>query len=234
MGKIQIWSHRGRAVPRSPGNRLADFEDAVQECADGVEADVGFFRVGKSEELLVRHPGPDTSTLPLVEFIEFLKKHPRLECFLDIKQNDVRLVESVVRRVMDHGLQDRVYVTFCQVRLPWLGLETSAKLLAHAKSFEPKVKTHLIATFPFSLPGLARKYRPDVISTGWLEDWLSRWFFKWLIIPFFDLPRQVREVQRMGVRVLAGVFNDEEDIRYFAGMGVDAIMTEDVDIAFKA
>lgn len=234
MKKIAIWSHQGKVVPLSPGNRLADFEDAVEECADGIETDVSFVRIGASEEIFIHHPGQRLSALRLSEFVEFLKRYPRLECFLDIKQNDLRLVETAIKIVVANRLQDRVYFTFCQVRLPWLGLETSGKLLLRAKLFEPRIKTHLIATFPFSLPRLVQKYQPDIVSTGWLEDRLSRFFFKWVIIPFFDLPKQIFETQKMGVRVLAGIFNREEDIRYFADMGVDAIMTENIDVAFKA
>ena len=235
MRKISVWSHQGKAVPLSPGNRLADFEDAVAECADGVEADVSFVRIGALEEIFIYHPGQRFSALRLDEFVEFLKRHPRLECFLDIKQNDFRLVKTAIKTIVDNRLQDRVYFTFCQVRLPWLGLETSGKLLVRAKRFEPRIKTHLIAAFPFSLPRLAEKYHADFVSTGWLEESaLSKFFFKWIIAPFFDLPNQIREVRKMGVRVLAGISNQEEDIRYFAGMGVDAVMTEDIDLAIQA
>ena len=233
--KVEIWSHQGKAVPLSPGNRLADFEDAVEEGADGVEADVSFVRIGASEEIFIYHPGQRFSALRLDEFVEFLKKYQRLECFLDIKQNNFRLVKTAIKTIVDNRLQDRVYFTFCQVRLPWLGLETSGKMLVRAKRFEPRIKTHLIATFPFSLPRLAEKYQPDFVSTGWLEESsLSKFFFKWVIVPFFNLPDQIRETRQMGVRVLAGISNREEDIRYFAGIGVDAVMTEDIDAAFKA
>lgn len=231
--KISVWSHQGKAVPLSPGNRLADFEDAVEEGANGVEADVSFVRIGASEEIFIYHPGQRFSALRLDEFVEFLQRHPRLECFLDIKQNDFRLVKTAIKTIVDNRLQDRVYFTFCQVRIPWMKSETSGKSLLRAKRFEPRIKTHLIATFPFSLPRLAEKYHPDFVSFGWLEDWLSRVFFKRIIIPFFNLPNQIRETQQMGVRVLAGIFNQEEDIRYFANMGVDAIMTEDVDAAIR-
>lgn len=234
MKKIAIWSHQGKVVPLSPGNRLADFEDAVEECADGVEADVSFVRIGTQEEIFIYHPGQRFSALRLGEFVEFLKRHPRLECFLDIKQNDFRLVKTAIKSIVDNRLQNRVYFTFCQVRLPWLRSETSGESLLRAKRFEPRIKTHLIATFPFSLPRLVEKYRPDFVSFGWLDDWLSRVFFKGVIIPFFNLPDQIRETQKMGVRVLAGIFNREEDIRYFADMGVDAIMTENIDVATRA
>lgn len=230
MKKISIWSHQGKVVPLSPGNRLADFEDAVDECANGVEADISFVK----EEIFIYHPGQIFTGLRLDKFLEFLKKHPHLECFLDIKQNDFRLVEMAIKSVVNNRLQDRVYFTFFQVRLPWMGLETSGKLLLRAKLSEPRIKTHLIATFPFSLPRLVQKYQPDFISFGWLEDWFSKFFFKRIIVPFFDLPNQIRETREMGVRVLAGIFNREEDIRYFAEMGVDAIMTEDIEMAFKA
>lgn len=234
MKKIAIWSHQGKVVPLSPGNRLADFEDAVAECADGVEADISFIKVGFVEEVFIYHPGQRFSVLRLDEFVEFLKKHSHLECFLDIKQNDFRLVETAIKSIINNQLQNRVYFTFCQVRLPWLGLETSGKLLLQAKRFEPRIKTHLIVTFPFSLSRLVQKYQPDIVSIGWLEDWLSRFFFKLVIIPFFNLPNQIRETQKMDVRVLAGIFNRKEDIRYFAGMGVDAVMTDHIEVVFKA
>lgn len=233
--KIAIWSHQGKVVPLSPGNRLADFEDAVEECADGVEADISFVKVGGQEEIFIYHPGQRFPALRLSEFVEFLKRHPRLECFLDIKQNDFRLAEAVAKTVVNHHLEKRVFLTFCQTRISWLDLETSAGMLSRIKKTEPKIRTHLLVTFPFSLPRLVEKYQPDVISLGWLEESpLSKLFFKWVIIPFFDLPGQIRETQKMGARVLAGIFNKEEDIRYFAGMGVDAVMTEHIDIAFKA
>lgn len=235
MKKIAVWSHQGKVVPLSPGNRLADFEDTVEEGADGIETDVSFVRIGTSEEIFIYHPGQRFSALRLETFIEFLKKYPRLECFLDIKQNDLRLVETVIKRIVDNRLQDRVYFTFCQVRLPWLKLETSGELLIQAKKLEPCIKTHLIATFPFSLPRLAEKYQPDFVSFGWLEaSPLSKFFFKWVIAPFFNLPDQIREVQKMGVRVVGGISSREEDIRYFAEMGVDAVMTEDIDVAIEA
>ena len=234
MKKISVWSHQGKVVPLSPGNRLADFEDAVAECADGIETDISFVRIGALEEIFIYHPGQRFSALRLSEFVEFLKRHPRLECFLDIKQNDFRLVKTAIKSIVDNRLQDRVYFTFCQVRLPWMGLETSGKLLLQAKEFEPRIKTHLIATFPFSLPRLVERYDPDFVSFGWLEDWLSRFFFKGIIVPFFNLPKQIRKTQQMDVRVLAGIFNKEEDIRYFAALGVDAVMTEDVEMAIKA
>ncbi len=232
--RVAIWSHQGKVVPLSPGNRLADFEDAAEECADGIEADVSFVRVGSLEEIFIYHPGQRFSALRLGKFIEFLKRHPRLECFLDIKQNDIRLAEAVAKTVISHHLEKRVFLTFCQTRIPWLGLKTSAGMLLKIKKMEPKIRTHLLVTFPFSLPRLIRKYHPDFVSFGWLDDWLSRFFFRWMIIPFFGLPSQIRQAQEMGVRVLAGIFNREEDVRYFADMGVDAIMTENIDVAFKA
>ena len=234
MAKIAIWSHQGKVVPLSPGNHLADFEDAVQECTDGVEADVSFVKVGSGEEVFIHHPGQRFSALRFGEFVEFLKKHPRLECFLDIKQNDIRLAEAVAKTVVMHHLEKRVFLTFCQTRIPWLGLETSAEMLLMVKKVEPKIQTHLLVTFPFSLPGLIEKYHPDFVSFGWLDDsFISKLFFKGIIVPFFNLPGQIKEAQRIGVRLLAGISNREEDIRYFASLGVDAVMTEDIETAMR-
>lgn len=226
---MEIWSHRGRVYPSFPGNRLIDFWNAAKEGATGIEADVIFERVGHKQEILIHHPGTNCSLLRLSELIIFLRENPSLQCFLDIKQQDFRLVEAVVKIITENNILNRTYLTAFQTKINCLGLETSGELLLWAKIINPSVKTHLIATFPFNLPLLANKYCPDIISIGWLDDNpLSKLLFKGIIRPFFDPPGQIEEAKKYGAKVLAGIFDDKRDMRKFIDMGVDGIMTNNL------
>ena len=102
-----------------------------------------------------------------------------------------------------------------------------ANLILKARAQNPKIKTHLIVTFPFSLPALARKYSPDIISFGWLpKSKLSIWLFKKFFMKIVNLKRQIIQVQDMGIEVIGGIVNEEKDFEYFANLGVNGIMTD--------
>lgn len=231
-----IWAHRGRLIPDLPGNTLLDFQETYELGVHGIETDVCFTAPDEdgSQELIIHHPGTKGKVLLLDHFLSFLKVHPNLFCCLDIKQEDEDLVKMVVKKITLNGLEKRVYVTSFQTRVPWLGLETSGKILLMAKTTNPRIKTHLIATFPFSLPMLARKYSPDIISIGWLpESKLSIWFFKTFLMKIVDLKHQIGQVQDMGIKVIGGIVNDTEGFEYFTNLGVDGIMTDNSVAAMK-
>lgn len=232
---IEIWAHRGRTVPGLPGNTILDFEKALRLGVHGIETDVCLTALDEngSQEPIIHHPNPKNGDNPKIKvlrldnFLAFLKVHPNLSCCLDIKQEDGNLVDKTVDAIIENSLEKRVYVTAFQTKITRLGLETSGKLLLRARLRDSRIKTHLIATFPFSLPMLARKYSPDIISVGWLPDSkLSLWFFKKILIRIVDLKRQIRQVQDTGVTVIGGIVNEEKDFEYFAGLGVNGIMTD--------
>ncbi len=233
---MKIWAHRGRLTPGLYGNTLLDFQKAYGAGIHGIEADVCFTAPDKNglQRPIIHHPDPkdadDQSNINLCldNFLAFLKVRPGLFCCLDIKQEDEILVIEAVDKIIMNGLEKRVYITSFQTRIPWLGLETSGEIILRAKTRNPKIKTHLIATFPFSLPALARKYNPDIISIGWLpESKLSIWFFKTFLAKMINLKRQIKQVQDMGIEITGGIVNEEKDFEYFADLGVDGIMTDD-------
>ncbi len=232
---MKIWAHRGRLVPGLPGNTIPDFQEASKLGVHGIETDVCFSPPNKNglRELIIHHPDPKNSNdlkiaiLRLDDFLTFLKIHPALYCCLEIKQENMDLVDKIVDAITENRLEERVYVTAFQTRIAWLGIETSGKLILKARMKNPRIKTHLIAALPLSLPALARKYSPNIISVGWLtESKLSEWFFKKFLVRIINLKRQINQVQGMGIKIIGGIVNEEKDFKYFVDLGVDGIMTD--------
>lgn len=251
---MEIWAHRGRLLPGLPGNTLTDFQKIYELGIHGIETDVCFTAPDEdgSQEPIIHHPDlkdrndpskmsrsylkfrPQINILRLDYFLAFLNVRPNLFCCLDIKQENEKLVNTAIDKIILNGLENRIYITSFQTRIPWLGLETSGKILLRAKIRNPKIKTHLIATFPFSLPNLTRKYNPDIISLGWLpESKLSIWLFKTFFMKIINLKYQINKVRAMGVKVISGIANDREGFEYLADLGVDGIMTDNSTAAME-
>ena len=219
--------------------------DIKKACDAGLytESDVS---ITKDKRIIVCHPGtldPDPikltwkeaskahpSLILLDTLLTFLVLHPGHLCCFDIKINSEELAVEVARRIDSAKLNSQSYVTAFQKRIPPLGLESNGRLLKRVKGEYPEVKTHLIATFPFNLVKLAEEYKADMISFGWLENpRLDRTISKALfhaIKPFSNLCWNINNLQNMGVKVMAGIFNDIKTVKYFIDMGVDAVMTE--------
>lgn len=239
---MEIWAHRGRLIPDLSGNTLADFQGVYDVGVHGIETDVCFTILDKygPQQPIIYHPDPEdgsnsiTKAPHLDDFLAFLKIRPNLSCFLEPKENNEKLIDVIVRKITKYELENWVYLTVCQIRVPHLGLEASTKLIFRARAQNPKIKIHLIATFPFSLSALARKYNPDVISIGWLpESKLSMWFFKTFLVKIINLKHQIRQVQNMGLKIIGGIVNDKESFEYLANLGVDGIMTDNSAAAMK-
>lgn len=247
---MEIWAHRLRIGTIDFGNSLAGLRMLRQIGVAGVEADVSF---SKDKEIIIYHPGalsPDLTTLtwqeiistrfPIItlnDLLEFMVIKPGMKCCLDIKQNSKELVKKTVESVTWHGLEDDIYLTAFQKRIPILGLESGKELLEYAKEICPEIKTHIIATWPNNLPKLAKTYRPDLISLGWLKEpfvikVISRSLFEVVSITT-DLKTQIEEVLEMGVKVLGGVVNNVDDMNYFSELGVNGIMTDNPYQAMK-
>lgn len=233
---MKIWAHRGRLIPNLRGNTLADFQGVYKLGVHGIETDVCFTTPDEtgSQEPIIYHPDPKNRGNPKVKilcldnFLAFLKARPTLFCFLEPKENNEKLTDIIVQKITEYSLENRAYLTICQLRIPFLELEASPKLLLRARVQNPKIKIHLIATFPFSLPALVRKYNPSIISIGWLPDSkLSVWFFKTFLVKMVNLKQQIIQVQSMGIEIFGGIVNDRKDFEYLASLGVNGIMTDD-------
>ncbi len=236
---MEIWSHRGRSEIDELGNSFKGLISTYRLGISGIEVDVCFTEDRKA---IIYHPGstkPDLARLtwPVIEnsifnvmdlnsFLDLVATLDDLQFCIDLKQNSHYLVETVVKAITDRGLQKRVYLTAFQCQIPGFGLESNVGLLLHAKEIDPKIKTHMIVVWPFNIVKLAKKYRPDAISIGWLQDsYMSQLLFK-SIAPHDKLAEQIVKVQEMGIKVWAGVFNGEDDLVYFIKLGVNGIFTD--------
>lgn len=251
---MEIWAHRLRPTPFDFGNSLAGLRMLKQMGIGGVEADISFTT---DKEIIIYHPGamkPDLTTLTwqeitsirfpvmnLTDLLEFMiTDKPGMKCCLDIKQNSKELVKKTVELITLHGLEDEIYLTAFQKRIPALGLESGKELLEYAKEICPEIQTHIIAIWPNNLTKLARKHRPDMISLGWLLEPLpvkliSKTVFQLMTLTV-DLKSQIEDVKEMketGIKVLGGIVNDPDDMTYFAELGVDGIMTDNPNLALE-
>lgn len=240
---MEIWAHRLKVDPIDFGNSLTGLRMLRQMGVDGVEADISF---SKDKEIIIYHPGalkPDLISLTwqeivstrfpvitLQDLLEFMITKPRMKCCLDIKQNSKALVKKAVETITWHGLEDEIYLTAFQKRIPVLGLESGRELLEYAKEIYPEIQTHIIATWPNNLPWLIKTYRPNIVSLGWLPqpftvNLISKAVYQFMTLTI-DLRSQVKEIRDLGVKVLGGIVNDPEDMTYFEDLGIDGIMTD--------
>lgn len=238
---MEIWAHRGRSEIDELGNSFKNFVASYRLGIRRIEIDVCFTLDKKA---IIYHPGstkPDLTSLtwPVIEnsifnvmdldsFLYLATTLDDLQFCIDLKQNSNYLVETVVKAITDRKLQNRVYLTAFQCQVPGFGLESDVNLLLHAKTIDPTIKTHMIAVWPFNIVKLVKKYNLDAISLGWLPDsFTSKQLFKLIVFDEYKLKDQIMEVQKMGKKVWAGIFNHEDDLVYFIKSGVDGIFTDD-------
>lgn len=238
---MEIWAHRGRSEIDELGNSFKSLITAYRLGISGIEVDVCFT---SDQKAIIYHPGstkPDLThlTWPIIEnsifnvmsldsFLDLATTLDDLQFCVDLKQNSDSLVETIIQAITDRGLQNRVYLTAFQCQVPGFGLESDINLLLHAKTIDPTIKTHIIVVWPFNIVKLAKKYRPDAISIGWLQNsFISKVIFKLTAPNEEKLRDQIMEVQKMGIKVWAGIFNKEDDLVHFIKSGVDGIFTDD-------
>jgi glycerophosphoryl diester phosphodiesterase len=225
-----VLGHRG-ARSRAPENTLAGFDLAMDEGADGVELDV---RLCGSGQIVVCHDrtlervssGRD---LRLVEQIALLEleqvdvgdgqRVPTLEAVLDWARErrarvnvevkrDVRDLALLVRRVSElvqsvSDAPERILVSSFDVRaVRWLARELSGVAvgwLVHARQ-------HLLNGAPgFSWLGARAVHPQNVLCTS---ESVARW-------------------KRRGALVNTWTVNDETRAAHLAGLGVDALISDD-------
>lgn len=248
---MEIWAHRLRLKPQDAGNTESGLMALYNLGIRHVEADVVSIADGTK---IIYHPDTTKNDLTVMTWREIVKaglkimtldtylhilKICKMTSCLEFKQNSERLAEDVAAAIITHGLQDGIFLTAFQkkIDLPMIQTESDGKLLLHAKRSDPTIKTHLIAGLPTRLPELAEKYRPNMISFGWIQEppmmkLVTKPLFKFLASAV-DMRKKVQEVQNMGIKVMAGIVNDIESMRYFTELGVDGIMTDDAVLGIK-
>lgn len=253
---MEIWMHRLRSKPKDAGNTESGLIALYNLGIRRVETDVVSIADGTK---IIYHPGTTKNDLTVMTWREIARaglkimtlnkylhilKICKITSCLEFKQNSERLVEDVVAAVTAEKLQDYVLLTAFQTKIdkPFIRTESDGQLLLHARKLNPHIKTHLIAGQPWKLPELVRRYHPNMISFGWVQEppimkAITKPLFK-LLTSTVDMQKKVQEAQSMkvqntNVKVMAGIVNDTESMRYFAEMGVNGIMTDDAVLGMK-
>ena len=235
-----IFAHRGAAA-HAPENTLAAFELAVAQNADAIELDVKLSADGHA--IVIHDPAVDRTTgvhsrvkdLPLRElrlldagsfFSEKFRgeKIPTLEevfeavgkrTFINVELTNYntphdQLVETVCRLIKKFGLQKRVMFS-----------SFFASNLSRANAYLPDVPRGLLA------------------FRGLLGAWARSFGFAFgryqALHPYFTdvTPQQVRRVHRLNRRIHVWTVNAEADMRRLFLWGVDAIFTDDPQLAAR-
>jgi len=235
-----IFAHRG-ASTHAPENTLAAFELALAQGADGIELDVKLTSDGK---VVVIHDFTVTKTTGARGFVKDLslaeirslnagsffsekyegEKIPTLEevfetlgsrTFINVELTNYNtprdhLVETVCMLVKQFGLQKRILFSSF---LP--------SNLARAQSYLPEIPCGLLAWG--GLPG------------AWSRSFgFSFGKYQALHPSLKDVTRQqVQRVHRLGKRIHVWTVNAEQDMRRLFGWGVDAIITDDPQLAVR-
>jgi glycerophosphoryl diester phosphodiesterase len=235
-----ILAHRG-ASAYAPENTLAAFNLAIEQGADGIELDAKLTLDG--QVVVIHDATVDRTTgahgrvkdmtlneLRLLDAGSFFsekfkgEKIPTLEevfgtlgtrAFINVELTNYNtprdhLVESVCMLVKKFGLQKQVLFS------SFLG-----RNLSRARSYLPDVPTGLLAlggllgAWPRSFGFAFGKY--DALHPN-LKD---------------TTHQQVQRVHRLNKRIHAWTVNAEEDMRHMFDWGVDAIITDDPQLAVK-
>jgi glycerophosphoryl diester phosphodiesterase len=213
-GRPLVVAHRGASVDR-PENSLAAFEAAVALGVDLVELDV-------SPGLVVSHE-PGGVGPPLGEVLALLAAH-RVGAHVDVKSPGYE--REVLEAVAADGLPSHTLVSTAFVgvarRLRALAADVPIAIgyprdrygvsrFAWPAPLTGAGAAALRAAMPARVPLLLRAARADVLALH--HTLCSR--------------ASVAAAHRRGAAVFAWTANDPERIRRLAGLGVDAIVTDD-------
>jgi glycerophosphoryl diester phosphodiesterase len=235
-----IFAHRG-ASAHAPENTLAAFELALAQNADAIELDVKLSADGRA--VVIHDQTVDRTTgsrgrVPDLSFTQlraldaggfFSDKHrgekiPLLEevfeavgkrTFINVELTNYltprdALVETVCILVKQFGLQDRVMFS-----------SFFASNLSKARAYLPEVPRGLLA------------------FDGWLGAWARSFGFNFgryqALHPYWKdvTSQQVQRVHRLNRRIHVWTVNAAEDMRRLFHWGVDAIFTDDPQLAVQ-
>lgn len=213
--------HRGAAAV-APENTLAALEAAVAAGADLVEFDISpGLRLGHSELEI------PADAIDLDFALEYLREH-RLGVHLDVKLPGYEA--GVVAALRRHGLEDRAVVSTAFAVTSRRVAELAPKLpcaigyprdrLGVSRIPWPRGLTAAGAAtmrraMPLRVPLLLRAARANVLSLH--HALCSR--------------AAVAAAHRLDAPVLAWTVNDPETVRRLAGIGIDAIVSDDPEMA---
>ncbi len=220
-GRPLVVGHRGAPVA-APENTLASLEAAVAAGADGVEFDV-------APGLVLGHSLRELGDAPpaLDDALGVLGGHPVL-VHVDVKERGYEA--EVLAAVRRHGLEERVLLSTA-----WA--QTTRRLASLAPSLPRAIgyprDRHAVSELPWPRP----LERAGAVALRQLMPARLPLLLRWARADAVALhhtlcsPAAVATAHRLGAAVLAWTANDPAAVRRLAAAGVDAIVTDDPQMA---
>ena len=235
-----IFAHRG-ASAHAPENTLAAFELALAQGADGIELDVKLSADG--HVVVIHDPTTDRTTgahgrVKDLSLAELRGLNAGSFYSANFSAEKIPMLEEVFEAF---GKKIFINVELTNYNTPRDHLVESVCMLV--KKFN--VQKHVMfSSFYASNLSKARSYLPEVpcgllAFNGLLGAWARSFGFAFgkyaALHPYLKdvTPQQVQRVHRLKGRVHVWTVNAEEDMRRLFGWGVDAIFTDDPQLAVR-
>src|SRR3989344_538998 len=236
-----IISHRGKKNG-FPENTIPAFEKALKSGAQGIECDI---RLTLDHQVVLSHEGKldindrklKISKTPLKELNNVNRKEKlvtsnelfdyinqkKIPFFLEVKTKSAILVEEIATEIKDRNLWDYVHI---------MGFSIFIKNALAAQEKYPKLKVLPIVTNPF-YSYVRRPKKSYGLFLGWIDQWHgSQWLFR-KSLSKKRLIRLKNFYEKRGLKVMAGVINNDSGFEYFKQAGVEDIVTDNINGAVK-
>ena len=235
-----IFAHRG-ASAHAPENTIAAFELALTQHADGVELDV---KLTSDGQVVVHHDSTVNRTtngqgrLKDMSLAVLKKLDAGFSFSEQFRGETIPTLEEVFEAV---GKRTFINIELTNYNTPGDHLVETVCMLVKKHQLQKRV---MFSSFLAKNLSRARSYLPDVPSgllafNGILGAWARSFGFVFgkyqALHPYLkDMTQQeVLRVHRLKRRVHVWTVNDEADMRRLFGWGVDAIFTDDPQLAVK-
>ncbi|HEX6423856.1 MAG TPA: glycerophosphodiester phosphodiesterase [Acidimicrobiales bacterium] len=237
-----VIGHRGASVAE-PENTVAAFRTAAAQGADGVELDV---RRTSEGELVVHHDAhlPDGRAIVGVRRSDVPDHVPDLDTALDACR-DLAMVNVEMKNLPDDVDFDpslAVVDRMVDVLLARPAGERDGVLVScfHLPSLDrvreqaPELATGWLVVGPVGAAGRPRGETADDPMAAMVAEAAAHGHRALHPHHAFVTPRLVAEAHAAGVAVNTWTCDDPERIRWLAGVGVDAVITNAPDVALTA
>ena len=218
-----VISHRGIKTGEKE-NSLASFKKAIELGAEGIECDL---RLSPDNEVVVSHDkilASDTTNklLTLDALFDYIKSKKK-PFFLEVKSSSPILVEKIIKKIEKENLWDMVHI---------IGFSTVIKSGLTAQKKYPKLRVMPFVNFP-PLSFIKIPQKSYGLFLGWIDSWRGSQFLFQKLIPQTRLNNLVKLYQKNGFKVMGGVINNAEGIKYFKNAGITDIVTDEIELASK-
>ncbi len=223
-----IISHRGRKTGERE-NSIAAFEKALKMGAEGIECDARLLPDG---EVIISHDkiykfdpdkiGVDDQDLSLDQLFQFINSR-KVPFFIELKNSSPVLVERLADVIKKKNLWDLVHL---------IGFSIMIKSALKAQKKYPKLKVMPFLNFPL-LSFIKPPKKSYGIFLGWIDQWRGSQFAFQKIISQERLKKLKKLYEKNGLKVMAGVKNSEEGLKYFKEAGITDIVTDEIQLASR-